>query len=451
LALAYYNKKIFLRKNRIRKSTLNVYLFIYLQLINIITGPDIILKFLGFKYDDVNEIGLGWFTTSVNLIFIVIAALVLCNNKVKSLQFIAKAKKIIIILLLTFFSAFLVLGKMYDQSVNLIFLTIGYFIKICSLIVLFDKYDIEFSTTLLNVLKLLVIIMLLYITFFFANGFSTTLLGRYQSVFSQPNTLGQFSSLTIGVLFSDRLYGSSRKKANNLSFIFFLLIGIVFIIISQSFTNLLLIILILLMYYFYLLKNKILHFLLLTAIVLFAYFFYTNSKDLSILSFSNVTINPSNFDRDLTLTGRTQIWRDVLDKVQLENNSLFGYGIGGFWGKTGSPSSKIDNALFMEIGQAHNGLIDLYIQYGLIGLTIFVCFLFNILNKLSKIKSNSKNVFLFNFFFVLFLFNNLVESSYLQPKNFLNVIFVLIVVYILNSETSLRNRKYRLNRIDNSL
>ncbi|WP_264553794.1 hypothetical protein [Flavobacterium sp. N2038] len=265
-----------LKQERTKRSNFRILLFVYLQLINIITGPDVVLKFLGFKYDDVSEIGLGWFTTTVNFMFVLLSTLVLLNNKTASYQLILKAKKIIFILVLTFGSSFLVLDNMFNQSINLIFLTIGYFIKICSLIILFDKYDIEFSIILLKVLKVLMVLMLLYLTFFFTNGFSTTLIGRYQSIFNQPNTLGQFSSLTIAVLFSNRLYFSKKDKHSNdnFSFFFFLSIGIVFVFISQSFTNLLLITLILLMYFFYSLNNRIVRVLLLVSIVLFSFFFF---------------------------------------------------------------------------------------------------------------------------------------------------------------------------------
>jgi O-antigen ligase len=143
------------------------------------------------------------------------------------------------------------------------------------------------------------------------------------------------------------------------------------------------------------------------------------------------------FDRDLTFTGRTQIWRDVFDKAQSDGRTLFGYGIGGFWGKIGSPSSKIDNVLFADIAQSHNGLIDIYIQFGLIGVCLFIIYLFSIFIYLSKIKSKNQSVFFFNLFFIFFIFNNLVESSYLQPKNIINEVFILIVIYILNSRITL--------------
>lgn len=445
----YPKRDFFLRQKKSTKPNLSVLLLIHLQLINIITGPDIILKFFGFRYDDVAEIGLGWFTFSVNFLFILLGVFVLLNNKAKSLKLILEVKKIGFFLVLILLSSFLVLENLFEQSLNLIFLTIGYSIKICSLIILFDKYNIEFSSILLKVLKILMIVMLVYLVIFFGNGFSTTLIGRYQSVFNQPNTLGQFSSLAIAILFSDRLYISRKnKKFNNYSFFFFLLTAIAFVIISQSFTNFLLIILIVLMYFFYVLKNKMLHVLLLVSIALFSFFFFTNSKDLSFLSFSDVNVTSSNFNRDLTLTGRTQIWRDVLDKVQFDDKTLCGYGIGGFWGKTGAPSSKIDNALFAEIGQSHNGMIDLYTQYGLVGISLFVYILFTILKKLSKLKSNSAQIIFLNFFFVLFLFNNLVESSYLQPKNFLNIIFILNTIYILNPKYLLEFRQARLNAIN---
>lgn len=440
MKLVNLKNSLFLNRKQNNRSNLNIVILIYLQLINIITGPDIILKFLGYKYNDVSEIGLGWFTTGVNFIFILLASFVLLNNKTRSFQLISKAKKLIFVLFLTFFSSFLVSENMFDQSVNLIVLTIGYFIKICSLIILFDKYNIEFSATLLRVLKMLIVMSLLYLIIFFTNGFSTTLIGRYQGFFSQPNTLGQFSSLVIVVLFSERLnsYKKNRKNINNFFFFFFLLIAVGFVIMSQSFTNFLLISLILLIYFFYSIRLHLLRILLLISIVLFSFFFFTNSKDLSFLSFSSSETISKKFDRDLTLTGRTQIWRDVFDKIQFDDKTLCGYGIGGFWGKIGSPSSKIDNALLAEIGQSHNGLVDIYIQYGLIGVFLFIFFLFSILNKLSKIKSNLPSVFFFNFFLVLFIFNNLVESSYLQPKNFLNAIFILMVMYILNSRSIMK-------------
>lgn len=422
-----YNRKI---KKGINVS---VYLFIYLQLINIITGPDIVLKFLGYKYNDVNEIGLGWFTTSVNVVFILISALILLNNKHKSLYLFSRVKKLLFLLLLTFFSGFLVSENMFEESISIMILTFGSIIKVCSLIVLFHKYQIQFLTTLLRSLKALILIMLLYLILFFANGFSTTLIGRYQSLFAQPNTLGQFSSLVIVALFADKLFFNKnvRKVSHNFFFFFYLLIAIIFVVMSQSFTNFLLLVLILFLYFFYSIRLNLLRVLLLTSTAIFTYFFYTNSKDLSFLSFSKSEVISLNFNRDLTLTGRTQIWRDVFDRVQYENKELFGYGIGGFWGKTGSPSSKIDNPLFAEIGQSHNGLIDLYAQFGLIGIFLFLCFFFYIISKLSELNAGSPHVIFFYFFLVFFIFNNLVESSYLQPKNFLNTFFIFLIFYVL--------------------
>lgn len=281
---------------RSKKIKTSVRIFIVLQLINLITGPDIILKFLGYQYIDVGEIGLGWFTTSVNFIFVLISLFILLNNKVLSANLLFKANKVLLLLLLTFFSILLVKSNPLDQSFNLILITIGYVIKVCSVIILLDKYNFDFSTTLLSTLKILIFIMLFYFILFFSHGFSPTLIGRYQGVFSQPNTLGQFASLVIIVFLSDRLDNSKtmNNKINNFAFLFFVTISLIFVVLSQSFTNILVILLMLLMYFFYSLRHRLLRILLVVSVSLFGLFFLTKSKDLTFLSLSNTDFHSLN-------------------------------------------------------------------------------------------------------------------------------------------------------------
>ena len=70
--------------------------------------------------------------------------------------------------------------------------------------------------------------------------------------------------------------------------------------------------------------------------------------------------------RDATLTGRTEIWKTVLNEP---NNPLFGTGYTAFW--LGDRLQRIW-ALFPRtpIIQAHNGYLEVYLNLGVVGLAL---------------------------------------------------------------------------------
>ncbi len=74
--------------------------------------------------------------------------------------------------------------------------------------------------------------------------------------------------------------------------------------------------------------------------------------------------------RDLTLTGRTEIW-DALTPLAAEHPWL-GYGYGGFWLDWSGPSRTIWTRLGWQVPNAHNGFLDLRLELGYIGLTLFL-------------------------------------------------------------------------------
>lgn len=77
--------------------------------------------------------------------------------------------------------------------------------------------------------------------------------------------------------------------------------------------------------------------------------------------------------RDSTLTKRTLIWSLVLENST--DRPWLGYGLNSFWkGSTGT-SAEVIKTLRFDPWHAHNGLMDLYLELGLIGISIFlVCF-----------------------------------------------------------------------------
>jgi exopolysaccharide production protein ExoQ len=70
--------------------------------------------------------------------------------------------------------------------------------------------------------------------------------------------------------------------------------------------------------------------------------------------------------RNETLTGRTEIWRQVID---LSGNPIFGTGYESFW-----LGSRLQNMWFNNPGarlnEAHNGYLEVYLNLGWIGITL---------------------------------------------------------------------------------
>jgi exopolysaccharide production protein ExoQ len=69
--------------------------------------------------------------------------------------------------------------------------------------------------------------------------------------------------------------------------------------------------------------------------------------------------------RNSTLTGRTDIWRNVLPMVQ---NPLIGTGYESFW--IGPRLARVEKLIDQTINQAHDGYIEVYLNLGWVGITL---------------------------------------------------------------------------------
>jgi O-antigen ligase len=96
--------------------------------------------------------------------------------------------------------------------------------------------------------------------------------------------------------------------------------------------------------------------LLASVIVLFAFGVAT-----PFLGGSGVAALTSSLGRDSTLTGRTEVWSDVLPEVERE--PLLGHGFGSFW-------TDARRALY-DIPTAHNGYLDILLELGVVGLGLY--------------------------------------------------------------------------------
>ncbi len=74
--------------------------------------------------------------------------------------------------------------------------------------------------------------------------------------------------------------------------------------------------------------------------------------------------------RDLTLTGRTDIWQAVLNEPI---NPLLGTGYYSFW--LGDRVERVSANFYYQLNEAHNGYLETYLNNGLIGLFLLVILL----------------------------------------------------------------------------
>ena len=66
--------------------------------------------------------------------------------------------------------------------------------------------------------------------------------------------------------------------------------------------------------------------------------------------------------KDPSLTGRTDIWHSLMDKVA--DRPWTGYGYGAFWGRESVPADWVRKETGWGVPSAHNGWIDLLVQLG---------------------------------------------------------------------------------------
>ena len=123
--------------------------------------------------------------------------------------------------------------------------------------------------------------------------------------------------------------------------------------------------------------------------------FLAGSIGISILVLNNLeAIVVDGLKKDMTLTGRTDFWPLIIDRIN-QNSPLFGYGIQGFWQYWRGLENPAHGIIVAKTGfvppHSHNGFIDILCELGWVGLLLFILSFFN--NILRGIKYLVKESF----------------------------------------------------------
>ena len=83
--------------------------------------------------------------------------------------------------------------------------------------------------------------------------------------------------------------------------------------------------------------------------------------------------------RDLTFTGRTEIWENLLSE---KINPIMGVGFYSFW--LGDRVEKLSEKYYYHLNEAHNGYLETYLNNGLIGVLLLLVLLISATKRISR-------------------------------------------------------------------
>ncbi|MGO9338927.1 MAG: O-antigen ligase family protein [Terracidiphilus sp.] len=147
------------------------------------------------------------------------------------------------------------------------------------------------------------------------------------------------------------------------------------------------------------------------------------------------------FGRDPTMTGRTVIWPMLVGSIL--KRPLLGYGFYAFWQHLNGESGNVIKATNWSFGYAHNGLLEIGLQLGLLGLALFFVTLIQAVRnawfcfRYDQSGDNDWYIALI----VLTIAYNMDEGTVLFPNDLLSILYIVACVGL-----ALAARQLKANR-----
>ncbi len=141
-------------------------------------------------------------------------------------------------------------------------------------------------------------------------------------------------------------------------------------------------------------------------------------------------------ERDMTLTGRTELWAHIWNL--LKQRLWLGYGYGAFWLDKGSPAGYLYDVLSWNPNHAHNGYLDIWLQIGFTGVLIFGLLLlvnfFRAINSAFR-KNGWSWVGMFPVMFLVYVVLGDIPGSTIMKQNHINwILFVVVSIHLSNMQ-----------------
>jgi O-antigen ligase len=131
------------------------------------------------------------------------------------------------------------------------------------------------------------------------------------------------------------------------------------------------------------------------------------------------------FGRDLTLTGRTGLWGGIAQSISKQ--PLLGYGYYAFWQGLNGESAKLILANHWVFGYAHNGMLEILLQLGFVGLIAFIITFFQAIKDAWSCFRHGRDggVEWYTGIMLLTLLYNIDEATVLLPNDLQSILYVV--------------------------
>lgn len=146
------------------------------------------------------------------------------------------------------------------------------------------------------------------------------------------------------------------------------------------------------------------------------------------LLLDNLPIIANALGKDLTLTGRTDIWTIMLELIS--ERPLFGYGFNSIWQSWDNEvTAYLWNSLEWECPYGHNGFMDLLAELGISGLIVFsISYVAACIRGILWLRITRTAEGLWPLMYLSFLLiYNITESSLLATNSIFWILYVSIV------------------------
>lgn len=134
--------------------------------------------------------------------------------------------------------------------------------------------------------------------------------------------------------------------------------------------------------------------------------------------------------RDLTLTGRTDLWWALW--AHIGERFWLGYGYGAFWLSEAGPATMVQQMIGWEPAHSHSGWLELWLDVGLVGVILVAAsFMGAVLGALARLHQVEATGAYGAVLILAFLFvTNLVEVALVQQNLFAWALFVAVTATV---------------------
>ncbi len=253
---------------------------------------------------------------------------------------------------------------------------------------------------LLKVLKIIIILYLL-ITVFSSLFISEAIdpdFGTWRGLSDHKNGLARYGFYCF--LISLFFYGEQNKLSTKITNYAISFVSVIIIFMSGSSTGIVMLVLIIIISLIFsieeIFKQLRIGRTIMIMVLLFVISFWIV---INIFAPHLMDRIPVMLGKDPTLSLRTLIWDYVW--IEIEKKIFLGYGYGTYW-IMGSSGIANFAAIFSgyKVNQAHNGYLEIMLQLGLIGITLFATILIILIRRIFKLKSNLSLLFVISLVFL---------------------------------------------------